>query len=1081
MKRSILALLSVLFLVTSLNAQEAPRWLRYSAISPDGEKIAFTYKGDLYIVPSAGGVAMPLTFHPAQDFMPVWSHDGKTIAFASDRFGNFDVFVMPAEGGEATRVTFHSAGERPFAFSADDQAVIFGASRLDAADHRQYPTGSQPEIYQVAVTGGRVAQLWTIPAEDLRISKDGRYTIYHDKKGGENTWRKHHTSAITRDIWIYDKTTGEHKMLTTFKGEDRTPVFSEDEKSISYLSEESGTFNVHTLTLASPQTSRQITSFKIHPVRYLSQSLNGTLCFSYDGELYTMKQGATPQKVAVSIHTQDKANNSKLIPVNGNVREMAISPNGKEVAYIVRGEIFVSSIEGSVTKRITVTAGQERFVSFSPDGESLLYAGERDSGWQIYQMKKLRKEEPYFYASTVLKEEPLIVNTNSNYLPKYSPNGKEVAFIENRSSLRVINLASKQVRTLLTPNELFYMADGDKYFTWSPDSKWLLAEYSPVLSNTEVVLLAADGKSKMINLTESGYGDTKPKWINGGKQMLWFSDRHGLRSYANSGERQEDVYSMFFTQEAWDRFNLKKDDLTLLTEKEEKDKEAQEKESKDKKDPKKKTTPKKDSVAVTFDWGGLKDRKARLTIHSSALSDAVLTKDGEKLYYLAKFEGGFNLWSTELRERKTKMELEVDSDNGSLVWDKDMKNLFLLADGKIYKINADATKKDQVKINGELTLDLAAERKQMFEHVWSRTKGMFYISTFHGTNWDLLKTEYTKYLPHIGTSYEFMEMLSEMLGELNVSHAGASVIGNDPSGDNTASLGVFADYAYTGDGIRIAEVIAGGPLNKAKVAVRPGMIIEQIDGETLTADRDVAQFLNRKADKLTLLQVLDPATNTRQSITVKPITLGEENRLLYKRWVRKNQEEVEKLSNGQLGYIHIPGMLDEPYRTTYEEVMGKFHDRKGIIIDTRFNGGGDLVSDLAMFFTGKKFIDYAIESRSVGYEPTFRWTKPSVAMVNEANYSDGHCFACGYQDLGIGKLIGMPVPGTCSFAGWEALQDGNILWGAVPVSAKNSKGEWLENNQTVPDIQIKNDPGVIVKGRDQQLERAVQELLSIVK
>jgi tricorn protease len=462
MKNPILLFL-VLAYASISNAQNAPGWLRYPAISPDGQKIVFTYKGDLYTVSTSGGAATPLTFHAAQDFMPVWSNDGRTIAFASDRFGNFDVFTMPSDGGEATRITFHSNGEYPYSFSTDDKTVIFGGLRLDAAEHRQYPTGSQPEVYHVSATGGRVNQLWTIPAEDIKFSKAGRYAIYHDKKGGENTWRKHHVSSIARDIWIYDKTSGEHKMITSFRGEDRNPVFSPDEKNIYYLSEESGTFNVHSIVIANPQTRQQLTSFKTHPVRHLSASSDGTLCFSFDGELYTMKNGSAPQKVVLSIRTQDKMNNTKIIPINGNVREMSISPNGKEVAYIVRGEIFVSSIEGSVTKRITNTSGQERFVSFSPDGDALLYAGERDNGWQIYQTKKIRKEEPYFYASTVLKEESLIVNANANYMPKYSPDGKEVAFIENRTSLKIINLASKQVRTLLSPSELFYgarMADG---------------------------------------------------------------------------------------------------------------------------------------------------------------------------------------------------------------------------------------------------------------------------------------------------------------------------------------------------------------------------------------------------------------------------------------------------------------------------------------------------------------------------------------------------------------------------------------------------------------------------------------------
>ncbi len=1055
-------------------AQTNPNWFRYSAISPDGSKIAFAHKGDLFVVPASGGPAQPLTFHEGYDFMPVWSRDGARIAFASDRNGNFDVFVIDAQGGEPTRLTHHSAQEYPYAFSADGQRVIFGGQRQDAAQHRQFPTGSQPEVYEVPIAGGRVSQLWTVPAEDVQVSQNGQRMVYHDKKGGENVWRKHHTSAITRDIWLYDQPSGKHTMLTTFKGEDRNPVWADGDRAIYYLSEASGSFNVHKLSLDAPGQSQAVTSFKDHPVRFLSAATDGTLCFTYDGEIYTLRPGGQPAKVPIGLRMEARSNNLRVVPISGNVREMAVSPSGKEVAYIVRGEIFVSSVEGGVTKRITNTPEQERFVSFSPDGATLLYASERNSSWSIHTTKKVRAEEPYFYAATLLKEEPLISNASENYQPQYSPDGKEVAYIENRRSLKILNLATKQTRTLLTPNELYYMADGDQYFSWSPDGKWLLAEYSPVMANSEVVLLAADGSRKLTNLTESGYNDYRPRWVNGGKQVLWFSDRDGLRSYANSGQRQLDVYSMFLAQEAWDRYNLNKDDFALLKEMEEK----AEKDKKDDKD-KKKAEAKKDSVVVN--WEGLRDRKARFTIHSASLGDALLTKDGEKLYYLARFDKGLNLWSVKLRTKETKLEIELDAGSGSMVWDKEMKSIFLLADGRITKITPESNKRESVAIRGELNLDVAAERAHMFDHVWTRTKSMFYISNFHGVNWPELRKVYEAKLPSINNSYDFAELLSEMLGELNVSHCGASYRAFDPNGDNTASLGIFADYAYTGEGIKIAEIIKGGPLDKENLKVAAGMVIEQIDGETVAANTDVATYLNRKAGKFCLLQVYDPVAKTRTQVTVKPVTLGEEGNLLYRRWVRKNQEEVDRLSNGQLGYVHIPGMSDGPYRNVVEEVMGKYHDRKGIVVDTRFNGGGDLVSDLAMFFTGKKFLDYAIESRSVGYEPGFRWTKPTVAMVNEANYSDGHCFACGYQDLGIGKMIGMPVPGTCSFAGWELLQDGAVRWGSVPVSAKNAKGQWLENVETVPDFPVKNEPGVISQGRDQQLEKAVEELLKAVK
>ncbi len=1075
----------VLFLCIGVNqlvAQDNPNWLRYSAISPDGQTIAFTYKGDIYTVPSTGGTAKALTFNEAYDYMPVWSHDGKSIAFASDRYGNFDVFIISAEGGESKRLTYHSRNEYPYTFSADDKSIIFGGQRQDLVSHRQFPTASQPELYSVPTSGGRVSMVWTYPAEAVQVSKDGQLMVYHDKKGGENDYRKHHTSSIARDIWLYDSKTGEQKMITSFKGEDRNPVFTDNDKSIYYLSEESGNFNVYKLSLENPQQKQQITNLKKFPVRFLSISNSGTLCFGYDGELYTMGQGGEPKKVAVTIRTEDKRNNDLFLSINGNAKEMDISPNGKEVVLVVRGEVFVSSVEGGVTKRITNTPEQERFVSFSPDGESILYASERNGKWQIYQTKKTRKEEPYFYASTVLKEEPLFSSENNCYEPQYSPDGKEVAYIENRASLVVYNIASKQTRTLLTPNELYYMSDGDQYFTWSPDSKWLMIEYTPTMPNGEVVLIAADGKSKMINLTQSGYNDYSPKWVNEGKQMLWFSTRDGLRSYANSGDRQSDVYSMFFTKEAWDRFNLSKEDYDLLKAIEDKQKEKDKKtkeDSKDKKE-KKKEEVKKDSL-LKFDWDNLRDRKARLTINSSSLGDAVLSKDGETLYYLSSFEKGLNLWSTNLRTKEAKMEVELDASSGELKWDKEMKNLFLLADGKISKINIDKGKQEPVSIKGEMKLDMAAEMKYMFDHVWQRTKTGFYSSTFHGVNWDELKTDYMKYLPSIGNGYEFADMLSEMLGELNSSHSGAKYYPKVIDGDATASLGIFMDYDYTGDGIKIAEVIQGGPLDKSNIKVSAGMIIEQIDGETISANKDIAEYLNRKTDKFTLLQVFDPIANSRQQISVKPISLGAESDLLYKRWVKKNEEEVDKLSNGQLGYVHIPGMDDGPYRDIYEEMMGKYHDRKGVIVDTRFNGGGDLVADLAMFFTGNKFLTYSNEKRALGYEPSFRWTKPTVAMFNEANYSDGHCFACGYQDLGIGKTIGMPTPGTCSFAGWEGLQDGNTRWGIVPVSTKNSKGQWLENLETVPDFVVKNEPLIISKGRDQQLEKAVEELLKMVR
>ncbi len=1074
--RSFLSLCFSFFLVTITFAQITPEWVRYPSISPDGSTIAFTYKGDLYTVPTSGGQATRITFHKAHDYMPVWSNDGRHIAFASDRYGNFDIYVMDALGGAATRLTFHSNDEEPYTFSSDNNSVLFKAQRQDLATHRQYPTSRQAELYSVPVSGGRVDQVFTVPAEYVQVNSNGSQLIYHDNKGYEDQWRKHHQSAIARDIWSYDMRSGEHTKITEFYGEDRNPVYDASEDNIYYLSEESGSFNVHKLSLSNPSTNTQLTEFDTHPVRFLSMG-SGTLAFGYHGEVYTMQEGSNSRKVNISIRTQDIANSDEILNVNGGVSEMAISPDGKEIAFIARGEVFVTTVDGSLTKRITKTPETERFVSFTPDGESVIYASERDKKWSIYQTKKVREEEPFFYASTLLEEEALIETDVDNYLPKVSPDGKKLAYIEDRRTLKVMDLESKRTVTLLTPKDLYHMRDGDKDFSWSPDSKWLLMRYDKLLNNADIVLLDASGEEEMKTLVPSGYYDTSPSWVNEGKQLLWFSNRHGLKSYATSGRSQYDVYTMFFTQEGWDKYNLSEEDFKLM---EELEKAAKEKKKEDEDEKKEDEDKKEEDKSLKFDWNGMEDRTARLTIHSSSLGDAVLSKDASKLYYLARFERGLNLWETNLRTRETKQVLRLNAGGASLMWDDKMENLYLLSSGRISKIDPGAGSQKSISISAEMNFDSEAEREVMFDHVALRTSKIFYEPTFHGNDWDMLVEEYKPKVAHTGNGYEFAELLSEILGELNVSHAGGRFGDNITNGDATASLGIFMDYEHTDDGIKIVEVIEGGPLDKAKYDVKPGMIIQKIDGEVVSADEDVAKYLNRKSGKFTLLELTDERGRNPVTITMKPVSLGAENGLLYNRFVKKNAEEVKEKSDGKLGYVHIPGMSDGPYRDIFEDIMGKYLDAEAIIVDTRFNGGGDLVADLAMFFTGERFITYATADKVVGGEPTSRWTKPTLTMFNESNYSDGHCYAQGYVDLEIGTTLGMPVPGTCSFAGWERLPNGGV-WGVVPVSAKDKSGRWMENLETKPDIQVKNMPGVIDFGRDEQLERAIEELMEQVE
>ncbi|PWU03096.1 MAG: peptidase S41 [Bacteroidetes bacterium] len=1078
--RKLLAALVVVGSSLMAKAQDNPLWMRYPAISPDGQSILFSYKGDIYKVPSVGGDAMPVTISEAYEFAPVWSHDGKWIAFASDRYGNFDVFIMPATGGESRRLTFHSGREIPSSFTADDKAILFSGNRQDVVTNVQFPIGMMSELYSVPVGGGRVTQVLTVPALDATLSSSGSKLIFHDIKGYESDWRKHHTSAVTRDIWVYDFPSKKFTKLTDFNGEDRNPVFDSNDQDYYYLSEQGGSFNIYKSSLADPTKATAVTNYTKQPVRFLTKAKDNTLCFGFDGEIYTKKPNAEPQKVKIRIAEDGRSNLERIIPVNGSATEMKLSPNGKEIAFVYRGEIFVTSVEGGVTKRITNTPYQERSVSFSPDGRSLVYAAEKDNNWNIYTSSIIRKEEPYFYAATILKEEPIVATAAEEFQPSYSPDGKEVAYLENRVTLKVINLASKQTRTILPAEKNYSYADGDQYYQWSPDGKWFLVTFGAPerVMAPEVGIISADGKNPVINLTLSGYSDFGPKWAMDGKMMIWGSDREGAREqagYASSG----DVFGLFFTKDAFERFKLSKEDFALLKEQEEKkDKEKKDAEGKAKEGDK---TAKKDSTGskkdLVIDWDNLVDRKLKITTHTSDAQDWLLSKDGEKLYYLTRFEKGYDLWQTETRTHEAKLFAKLGARFAGMELSNDGKKIYVLAEGKILKIDAESGKSEPVGINSEMILKPAEEKSYIFEHSWRQLKEKFYVADLQGVDWDFYHDTYKKFLPFINNNYDFAEMLSEMLGELNASHTGCYYRAGRPNSDQTASLGIFYDYSYTGKGLKIAEVIPEGPLDKTNSKIKPGVIIEKIDGQDISDTVDHFSYLNRKVGKLTLVSLFDPATNTRWEETTKPISLGEEGELLYQRWVNNRRKEVDQLSGGKIGYIHVRSMDDESMRTVFGEALGRNIGKDAIIVDTRFNGGGNIHEQLSDFLSGKKYFDIIPHGQYVGSEPYDKWVKPSIVLIGESNYSDAHLFPVAYKLKGVGKTLGMPVPGTGTFVWWESQIDETLVFGMPMGGWRAPDGKFCENNQLEPDIKIRNEPDIMSSGRDQQIEAAVKELM----
>lgn len=1069
-------------------AQDAPLWMRHSVISPDGTTIAFTYKGDIYTVPVAGGRAMQITTNPAYDTAPVWSPDSKRIAFASDRMGSLDVYIVAKDGGEPRRLTTHSGSETPLAFT-DAGHVLFSAGIMPSAEAVVFPSNGQfNQVYRVSVEGGRPTMISSMPMECISINKEGAM-LYQDKKGYEDYWRKHHVSPIARDIWMY--TPGkepQYRQLTTFGGEDREPVWAPDGKTFYYLSEENGSFNIYRRTPGDAKAV-QLTHYTKNPVRYLSAATDGRLCYGFDGEIYTLLPGGEAQKVNISI-VSDRNDKDIIRQIKSSgATEMAVSPDGKEVAFVLRGDVYVTSVEYKTTKQITNTPCQERTVDFAPDGRTLVYASERGGLWQLYTSTIVRKDEKLFTYATELKEERLTNSDAASFQPQYSPDGKEIAFLENRSTIRVINLKTKDVRTVMDGKYQYSYSDGDQWFQWSPDSKWILSDYIGVggWNNKDVVLLNADGKGEMVNLTESGYNDGNAKWVLGGKAMIWNSDRSGYRSHGSWGS-ESDTYIMFFDVDAYNRFTMSKEDLALLeeaekTEKEEKAKKEKEKaeKKKDKKDAKTKDTKKEEDKKkeevkpLTFDLENRFDRIVRLTVNSSRLSDAVLTPKGDVLYYLAAFEGDYDLWEHKLKENTTKILLKGVG-GGALIPDKEGKNIFMCTRSQLKKIEIAGSKVTPIEFEAFFDYRPYGERAYIFDHVYQQVNDKFYVADLQGTDWKGYKEAYQRFLPHINNNYDFAEMLSELLGELNASHTGARYAGGG-SALSTATLGVFYDESYSGTGLKIKEILDQSPFTQKKTDVKAGCIIEKVDGKTIEANADYFPLFEGKVGRKVILTVYDPATKKRFEETVKAISYGAQSELLYKRWVKRCAQKVEELSGGRIAYVHIKGMDSPSFRKMYSELLGRYRNKEAVIVDTRHNGGGWLHDDVVTLLSGKEYQRFVPRGQYIGSDPFNKWLKPSCMLACEDNYSNAHGTPYVYKTLGIGKLIGTPVAGTMTAVWWERQIDPSIVFGIPQVGCMDMQGKYLENQTLQPDILVYNEPGASLKGEDAQLKAAVDHLL----
>ena len=1063
-------------------AAEAPLWLRQPAISPDGSQIAFSAYGEICLVSAAGGEARVLTRDESRDGQPVWSPDGRSLVFASDRNGNADLYRLDIASGVQQRLTWHSASDTPW-FVDGDSRVWFSSSRGENQACAIFPTRRFDELYSVALDGSELRRELNTPAHHPSRRADGAM-LYQDVHSFEDDFRKHHHSSATRDIWLAPADGTEHRRITHFAGEDLDACWLPDGQHYAFLSERGGTLNVWKANPDSDEATA-LTSFADYPVRSLSCASTGRLCFSRDGALYVLDAGGEARRLQVSIPLSARSSEARVLQLHEGARGAVLSPDGSWIAFTVRGELYICSTAHGSTRRLTSTGWEERDPCFSPTGDSLVFVSREPGNWRM-KLAHVDADLP----GNWLEQASIPIDDfgpagETPLAPRFSPDGTRVAYVSQRCAVHQLELAGMTVSELMPYTHGYTYTDDGNRLRWSPDGRWIVMEGLDSLRwSYELQLLESRG-TRRINLSDSGYEEFQPLWSEDGQRLYSLSDRSGLKAHGGGGG-STDIWMMALSDSAWWKHGLDPERYEFLFGDQEDD-HAEEPEPKNGKPDKHKSTRNEKKPSAPAETGlNLVDahwRIDRITQASSDVADFVLLEDGERVLSLARFEAGYDLWET--RPRQGEMELLASlglESGGSLALDADQAFVYVLtSDEGFLKVDVESGDVEPVGWSAEFRLDQAAEWRAELEHVRVQVRDRFYDSRLHGVDWDALCDHYARFLPSIDTKSDFAELLSELLGELNASHTGAFTWIRQPGADDSAELGLFLSPTADGRGLRIDEVLRDGPFDVPGITPATGSLLLSMDGQAVSSEQDIWKALNRRAGAPVAVTLLSGKTET--SLTVRPWSGRDQRQALYDRWVRRNEQRVDTLSNGRLGYVHIRAMDDDSFRRLYDKALGPFSARDALIVDTRSNGGGNLAEDLVQFFGGKRLFRSTVppDNRILGDEPWTRWNRPVIVLMDESNYSDSHIFPASMRAMGMAELVGMPVAGTGTAVWWEDLIDGETVFGIPEVGFIDNQGRYLENQQLEPDLKVDNPPLALAAGRDLQLEAAVKRMLEILK
>jgi tricorn protease len=1096
-RRAIVLVLAAVFLVATVPAVVAgTKLLRFPDIH--GDRVVFSYAGDLWLAPAGGGDAVRLTAHPGVELFPRFSPDGEWVAFTGQYDGDEQVYVVSVRGGMPRQLTFYPArGPLPPRWGYDNQVYDWTAdgTRVLFRSLRASKDLSDSRLFLVDVAGGLPEPLPMPEAGGGDLSPDGAKVVYSPLFRDFRTWKRYE-GGWAQELYVFDLASHDLVQVTDHPRADRDPMWIGD--TIWFTSDRDGTNNLYAYDVATGSTEQRTTS-TTWDVRWPADDGEGRIVYESAGELVVFDV-ASGTSTPISIHVPDDGVSMRpsRTSVAGNLEDAALSPKGERAVVVARGDVFTVPIENGPTRNLTNSSGaHDKGARWSPDGRRIAFLSDRTGEEEIWLVEQDGNGEPVQLTDD---------GDGMRYAPEWSPDGKSLAFDDKEGRLYVLDVETK-AKTLVADEASFRLGN----HTWSPDSRHIAFSMSDDNGyNSIFVWSREDGQVRRV--TDDTANDGAAAWDPKGEYLFFLSDREfapqiGSIEWNYLVDRETAIYAVALRPDVAHPFWPESDEVAIdgADAKDAKDAKTEDgdepaKASKKKTD-RKKAGDKKDAedgdapAPIEIAWDGLGDRVVRVPVEAdnygqlTAVEGHLLFVRGGPFYYGrgSDVETELRVFSMEDREAST-----IATGVGGYTVSGDGKKALVFANGglRLYDVKPKPGEPKSVSLGG-LQVDRVPreEWNQIFDEVWRRFRDFFYVDNMHGYDWAALREQYRPLLDHVAHRSDLNYVIGEMIAELNVGHA--YIQGGDwdsPSRPSVALPGAVFELDRDAGRYRIADILAGDnqderyrtPLTEVGVDARVGDYVLAIDGVELTASDNPYRLLQHKgAHPVTLTLNAEPSTEGARQVAYRPI--GSEQALRYHGWVAQNRERVAELSEGALGYLHIPDMgadgIREFIRWYYPQIR-----KQGLVIDVRGNGGGN-VSQMIIERLNRKLLGvrFARTNDRIGTYPNTVFHGHLVCLLDEDSASDGDIFPYRFKKAGLGPLIGKRSwGGVVGITNQGTLIDGGSVF--VPQFGTNDvDGAWaVEGYGVDPDIEVDNDPKSVLAGGDPQLERGVRELLDAI-